>query len=145
MDPLDVTALSSSTVESLSFVWSEQRQAILSTITAMVCFDYTTAMMMNDDLHLSTSPMKTLTYSISTISITSPSTLLLIRATLWSGLIISAFASLLQVTGQQVVGPACAQVVYASQPLWVATLSVAFLGEAAGHEAMAEEHDADAV
>mmetsp|Transcript_9555 Transcript_9555/g.14250 ORF Transcript_9555/g.14250 Transcript_9555/m.14250 type:complete len:210 (+) Transcript_9555:939-1568(+) len=135
-------------------------QAILSTITAMVWFGYTTTTMtMNDDLHSSSSsPMETLTHSISTISITSPSALLLIGATLWSGLIVNAFASLLQVTGQQVVGPARAQVVYASQPLWAAMLSFAFLGEAVGYEgllggclfliamflaATAEEPDAD--
>ena len=53
-------------------------------------------------------------------------------AALWSGLIVNAFASILQVSGQQAVGPARAQVVYASQPLWAALLSLVFLGETVG-------------
>ena len=53
-------------------------------------------------------------------------------AALWSGLVVNAFASILQVSGQQAVGPARAQVVYASQPLWAALLSLVFLGETVG-------------
>ena len=52
----------------------------------------------------------------------------------WSGGFVNAFGSVLQVSGQQAVGPARAQVVYASQPLWAAILSLIFLGETVGVE-----------
>ena len=66
---------------------------------------------------------------------TTPELLLpLAAAALWSGLVVNAFASILQVSGQQAVGPARAQVVYASQPLWAAILSLVFLGETVGAE-----------
>lgn len=55
-------------------------------------------------------------------------------AAIWSGVFVNAFASVLQVSGQQAVGPARAQVVYASQPLWAAILSLVFLGETVGVE-----------
>ena len=55
-------------------------------------------------------------------------------AAIWSGVFVNAFASVLQVSGQQAVGPARAQVVYASQPLWAAILSLIFLGETVGVE-----------
>ena len=53
-------------------------------------------------------------------------------ASLWSGLAINAIAPFLQVGGQQAVGATRAQVVYASQPLWAALLSLCLLGETLG-------------
>jgi len=55
--------------------------------------------------------------------------LLVGSAALWSGLAINAVAPFLQVGGQQAVGATRAQVVYASQPLWAALLSLCLLGE----------------
>ena len=49
----------------------------------------------------------------------------------------NAVASFLQVGGQQAIGPARAQVLYASQPLWAALLSLVFLGETVGAEGVA--------
>lgn len=57
--------------------------------------------------------------------------------TLWCGITVNAIAPFLQVGGQQAVGPARAQVLYASQPLWAALLSLAFLGETVGIEGLA--------
>ena len=51
---------------------------------------------------------------------------------LWSGLIVNGIVPYLQVGGQQAVGPARAQILYASQPLWAALMSFAFLGEMVG-------------
>jgi len=51
---------------------------------------------------------------------------------LWSGLIVNGIVPYLQVGGQQAVGPAKAQILYASQPLWAALMSCAFLGETVG-------------
>jgi len=51
---------------------------------------------------------------------------------LWSGLAVNALAPLLQVRGQQAVGPARAQILYASQPLWAALMSFGLLGERVG-------------
>lgn len=48
---------------------------------------------------------------------------------LWSGIAVNAIAPYLQVGGQQAVGPARAQILYASQPLWAAILSFLFLHE----------------
>jgi len=45
---------------------------------------------------------------------------------LWSGLTVN------QVSGQQAVGPARAQILYASQPLWAAIMSYFLLGERCG-------------
>jgi drug/metabolite transporter (DMT)-like permease len=51
---------------------------------------------------------------------------------LWSGLAVNAVAPYLQVGGQQTVGPARAQILYASQPLWASIISVWWLGETVG-------------
>lgn len=50
-------------------------------------------------------------------------------AALWSGIVINAVAPFLQVGGQQAVGATRAQVIYASQPLWAALISLCLLGE----------------
>eukprot|EP00316_Scyphosphaera_apsteinii_P020324 CAMPEP_0119319876 /NCGR_PEP_ID=MMETSP1333-20130426/50706_1 /TAXON_ID=418940 /ORGANISM="Scyphosphaera apsteinii, Strain RCC1455" /LENGTH=359 /DNA_ID=CAMNT_0007326411 /DNA_START=246 /DNA_END=1326 /DNA_ORIENTATION=- len=57
--------------------------------------------------------------------------------TLWCGIAVNAVAPFLQVGGQQAVGPARAQVLYASQPLWAALLSLALLDETVGPEGLA--------
>lgn len=59
---------------------------------------------------------------------------LLALAVLWCGVVVNAIASFLQVGGQQAIGPARAQVLYASQPLWAALLAVSLLGETVGPE-----------
>lgn len=51
---------------------------------------------------------------------------------LWSGLAVNCVAPYLQVSGQQAVGPARAQILYASQPLWAAIMSFFILGEQCG-------------
>lgn len=51
---------------------------------------------------------------------------------LWSGLAVNALAPYLQVFGQQAVGPARAQILYASQPLWASVMSFFLLGETVG-------------
>eukprot|EP00304_Pavlova_gyrans_P015181 CAMPEP_0206064082 /NCGR_PEP_ID=MMETSP1466-20131121/58552_1 /ASSEMBLY_ACC=CAM_ASM_001126 /TAXON_ID=44452 /ORGANISM="Pavlova gyrans, Strain CCMP608" /LENGTH=369 /DNA_ID=CAMNT_0053439455 /DNA_START=29 /DNA_END=1136 /DNA_ORIENTATION=+ len=48
---------------------------------------------------------------------------------LWSGVAVNAVAPVLQVGGQQAVGAARAQVIYASQPLWASLIAWAALGE----------------
>mmetsp|Transcript_39167 Transcript_39167/g.68789 ORF Transcript_39167/g.68789 Transcript_39167/m.68789 type:complete len:449 (-) Transcript_39167:43-1389(-) len=53
---------------------------------------------------------------------------------LWSGLAVNCVAPYLQVSGQQAVGPARAQILYASQPLWAAVMSFFLLGEQFGTE-----------
>lgn len=53
---------------------------------------------------------------------------------LWSGLAVNCLAPYLQVSGQQAVGPARAQILYASQPLWAAIMSFFILQEAFGLE-----------
>jgi drug/metabolite transporter (DMT)-like permease len=55
---------------------------------------------------------------------------------IWSGLAVNCLAPYLQVSGQQAVGPARAQIVYASQPLWAAGMSYFFLGELVGTEGL---------
>ena len=55
---------------------------------------------------------------------------------LWSGIVVNGVAPFLQVGGQQAVGPARAQVVYASGPLWAALLSLAVLGETIGPQGL---------
>ena len=62
---------------------------------------------------------------------------LVLLVTLWCGLVVNAIAPYLQVGGQQAVGPARAQVLYASQPLWAALLSLVFLHETVGPEGLA--------
>jgi drug/metabolite transporter (DMT)-like permease len=57
---------------------------------------------------------------------------LVLLVSLWSGLAVNAVAPYLQVGGQQTVGPARAQILYASQPLWASILSVWWLGETVG-------------
>lgn len=56
----------------------------------------------------------------------------LLCVVIWSGLAVNAVAPFLQVGGQQAVGPSRAQTLYASQPLWAAGISYAFLGETVG-------------
>jgi drug/metabolite transporter (DMT)-like permease len=51
---------------------------------------------------------------------------------IWSGLAVNALAPFLQVGGQQAVGPARAQILYASQPLWASLMSLVLLGETVG-------------
>lgn len=53
---------------------------------------------------------------------------------LWSGVAVNGVAPYLQVSGQQAVGPARAQILYASQPLWAALLGFFLLGERFGTE-----------
>ena len=53
---------------------------------------------------------------------------------LWSGVAVNALAPYLQVSGQQAVGPARAQILYASQPLWAAVMSFFLLREQVGFE-----------
>jgi drug/metabolite transporter (DMT)-like permease len=55
---------------------------------------------------------------------------------LWSGLAVNCLAPYLQVSGQQAVGPARAQILYASQPLWAAVMGFFFLGEQVGTEGL---------
>jgi drug/metabolite transporter (DMT)-like permease len=62
---------------------------------------------------------------------------LLFAAALWSGIAVNAVAPYLQVGGQQAIGPARAQILYASQPLWAALLSWGLLGETVGQQGMA--------
>lgn len=51
---------------------------------------------------------------------------------LWSGLIVNALATFLQVGGMQAVGPTRAQTIFASQPLWAGCANFVFLGEVVG-------------
>ena len=57
---------------------------------------------------------------------------LVIPTILWSGLIVNALATFLQVGGMLAVGPTRAQTIFASQPLWAAVLNFFFLGEIMG-------------
>lgn len=73
--------------------------------------------------------------TINFLSDTSADDLKLVGAVaLWSGLAVNCVAPYLQVSGQQAVGPARAQILYASQPLWAAIMSFFLLGEACGIE-----------
>jgi drug/metabolite transporter (DMT)-like permease len=56
----------------------------------------------------------------------------LVPTILWSGLIVNALATFLQVGGMQAVGPTRAQTIFASQPLWAGCLNFVFLGEIVG-------------
>lgn len=60
-----------------------------------------------------------------------------VAAIIWSGVAVNAVAPFLQVGGQQIVGPTKCQTIYASQPLWAATLSFVFLGERLGASGIA--------
>ena len=53
---------------------------------------------------------------------------------LWSGLAVNCLAPFLQVSGQQAVGPARAQILYASQPLWASIMGFFLLNEQFGYE-----------
>jgi len=55
---------------------------------------------------------------------------------LWSGIAVNCLAPYLQVSGQQAVGPARAQILYASQPLWAAVMGFWLLGESFGTEGL---------
>lgn len=56
----------------------------------------------------------------------------LVPTILWSGLIVNALATFLQVGGMQAVGPTRAQTIFASQPFWASILNFIFLGEVVG-------------
>ena len=62
---------------------------------------------------------------------------LVVLLTLWCGVAVNAVAPFLQVGGQQAIGPARAQVLYASQPLWASMLSLVLLHETVGPEGVA--------
>lgn len=66
-----------------------------------------------------------------------PDYAVLIPTVLWSGLVVNALATFLQVAGMQAVGPTRAQTIFASQPLWAAGLNWAFLGSVLGIPGMA--------
>ena len=51
---------------------------------------------------------------------------------LWSGLIVNALATFLQVGGMQAVGPTRAQTIFASQPLWASIMNYFLLGSVMG-------------
>ena len=55
-----------------------------------------------------------------------------IPTVLWSGLIVNALATFLQVGGMQGVGPTRAQTIFASQPLWASVMNYALLGSVMG-------------
>jgi drug/metabolite transporter (DMT)-like permease len=63
---------------------------------------------------------------------TSPDWSVLIPTVLWSGLIVNALATFLQVGGMQAVGPVRAQTIFASQPVWAASLNYVVLGSVLG-------------
>jgi drug/metabolite transporter (DMT)-like permease len=56
----------------------------------------------------------------------------LVPTVLWSGLIVNALATFLQVGGMQAVGPVRAQTIFASQPIWAASLNYMVLGSVLG-------------
>ncbi len=67
------------------------------------------------------------------LSRASPHDLVLVGAVAsWSGLAANCVAPYMQVSGQQAVGPARAQILYASQPLWAAIMGFFLLGERFG-------------
>ncbi|CAJ1962673.1 unnamed protein product [Cylindrotheca closterium] len=61
-----------------------------------------------------------------------PDLAVMIPVVLWSGLIVNALATFLQVGGMQSVGPTRAQTIFASQPLWASILNFVFIGEVMG-------------
>lgn len=66
-----------------------------------------------------------------------PNYTVLIPTVLWSGLIVNALATFLQVGGMQAVGPTRAQTIFASQPLWASIMNYFFLGETMGPQGFA--------
>jgi drug/metabolite transporter (DMT)-like permease len=56
----------------------------------------------------------------------------LVPTVLWSGLIVNALATFLQVKGMQAVGPTRAQTIFASQPIWAAGMNYVVLGSVLG-------------
>ena len=64
--------------------------------------------------------------------VTSSELATIVPLVLWSGVVVNGVAPFLQVGGQQAIGPARAQVIYASGPLWAALMSLVFLGETVG-------------
>lgn len=56
----------------------------------------------------------------------------LVPTVLWSGLIVNALATFLQVGGMQSVGPTRAQTIFASQPLWASIMNYFVLGSVMG-------------
>jgi drug/metabolite transporter (DMT)-like permease len=63
---------------------------------------------------------------------TNPDWSVLLPTVLWSGLIVNALATFLQVGGMQAVGPVRAQTIFASQPIWAASLNYMVLGSVLG-------------
>lgn len=61
-----------------------------------------------------------------------PDLAVLVPTVLWSGLIVNALATFLQVGGMQAVGPTRAQTIFASQPLWASIMNYVFLGSLMG-------------
>lgn len=57
---------------------------------------------------------------------------LVVPVVLWSGLIVNALATFLQVGGMQSVGPTRAQTIFASQPLWASIMNFVVIGEVMG-------------
>jgi drug/metabolite transporter (DMT)-like permease len=66
-----------------------------------------------------------------------PDYAIVVPTILWSGLIVNALATFLQVGGMQAVGPTRAQTIFASQPLWAGILNFVFLGEVVGAQGFA--------
>jgi drug/metabolite transporter (DMT)-like permease len=66
-----------------------------------------------------------------------PDYAVLVPTVLWSGLIVNALATFLQVGGMQAVGPTRAQTIFASQPLWASIMNFFFLGEVMGPQGFA--------
>jgi drug/metabolite transporter (DMT)-like permease len=65
-----------------------------------------------------------------------PDWTVVVPTVLWSGLIVNALATFLQVGGMQSVGPTRAQTIFASQPLWASILNYAFIGEIMGTQGL---------
>lgn len=62
--------------------------------------------------------------------------MLLLFVIIWSGFIVNAMKPYLQVSGQQAIGPARAQIIYATQPLWASIMSYIFLHEVMSQQGM---------
>jgi drug/metabolite transporter (DMT)-like permease len=67
---------------------------------------------------------------------TDPDWSVLIPTVLWSGVMVNAVATFLQVGGMQAVGPVRAQTIFASQPAIAAGLNYAFLGSVMGAQGL---------
>mmetsp|Transcript_39870 Transcript_39870/g.59145 ORF Transcript_39870/g.59145 Transcript_39870/m.59145 type:complete len:467 (-) Transcript_39870:333-1733(-) len=61
-----------------------------------------------------------------------PDWIVFVPTVLWTGLIVNALATFLQVGGMQAVGPTRAQTIFASQPLWASIMNYVFLGATMG-------------